>query len=110
MYCSVKFLSPIVTAGLPLPGSDAVVEPVEPPPPLLLSLPHAAADNASAAAISAAMLRNQVRVVMRVLLWGLGERRARCWRPRSGSRRSRCGHAARAGSPVAAHQRRARRR
>src|SRR4051794_31558898 len=72
MYCSVKFLSPIVTAGLPLPGCEdcAAVEDV------VLSLssdePQAASDSASAAAISAAMLRNQVRDVMGFLL---GKRR-----------------------------------
>src|SRR5690348_4268980 len=60
MYCSVKFLSPIVTGGLPLPGCAAAVAVVDD----LLSLdPQAASERASAAASRAAMLRNQVRVV-----------------------------------------------
>src|SRR3954452_18759672 len=77
MYCSVKFLSPIVTDGLPLPGCDDACEPVdvEPPPS---SEPHAASERASAAAIRAAMLRNQVRVVTGSSSWGwLRERRLR---------------------------------
>src|SRR4051812_3834558 len=61
MYCSVKFLSPIVTGALPLPGCAEACEPVE--VELLSSEPQAASESASAAASSAAMLRNQVRVV-----------------------------------------------
>src|SRR3954462_10145461 len=48
MYCSVKFLSPIVTAGLPLPGWSELDEL---PPELLLPLssePHAASPRQAA--------------------------------------------------------------
>src|SRR5947209_7980142 len=96
MYCSVKFLSPMVTAGLPLPGAADDCEPVD--DLLLLLEPHAANDSASAAAISAAMLRNQVRVVTSgVLLVGVSTRAGGLpAKPPSGRRRSRCGRAARA--------------
>src|SRR4051812_44120349 len=73
MYCSVKFLSPMVTGGLPLPGCAEDCEPVD--DELLSSEPQAASDKASAAASRAAMLRNQVRVVTRSSSLGSGERR-----------------------------------
>src|SRR5947209_20528478 len=102
MYCSVKFLSPIVTAGLPLPGW-AVLDGVddEPDVELLLLLPHAASAIASATASRAASGRagslNLRLVTVSLPLLG-------CLPPPSARRRSRCGRAIlaasrRAGSP-----------
>src|SRR5436309_15798951 len=66
MNCSVKFLSPILIAGLPFPGCpdgvDALVELL-----LLLLLPHAARPIASATTSSATMPRCQVRSVIESL-------------------------------------------
>src|SRR5690242_7290374 len=64
MYCSVKFLSPSVTAGLPLPGCDdepdalVLLDVLD-----LLELPQAASESASAAAMSAGIALCHVRVV-----------------------------------------------
>src|SRR5437773_6453164 len=62
MYCSVKFLSPIVMGGLPLPGWSELAEP---PEEVLLSLlePHAVSASARATASRAARPRVQVRCV-----------------------------------------------
>src|SRR3954447_10570248 len=96
MYCSVKFLSPMVTGGLPLPGCADDWPPVD---VLLLSLePQAANERASAAASNAAMLRNQVRDVIGSPREG--PPRGLPERPRSAVRRSPCVGAGPAASPA----------
>src|SRR4051794_37257232 len=112
-YCSVKFLSPRVTAGLPLPGWAP--PPAAAPPELelvvLLSLdePHAARASARATANRAVRPRIQVLVVIGgFLLRGSGSVGGSRRPPRSGRRRSR--PAVRAASRVAARRRTAGRR
>src|SRR5436305_6492498 len=61
MYCSVKFLSPSLIAGLPFPGWPLGVEAVD---ELFLLLPQAARPMASATQSSATMPRCQVRSVI----------------------------------------------
>src|SRR4051812_15736572 len=70
MYCSVKFLSPIVTAGFPLPGWS---DDDEPPLDELSSEPHAANVKAMArATASADRPRVHVRLVKRSSSRGSG--------------------------------------
>src|SRR5690242_8818903 len=111
MYCSVKFLSPMVMGGWPLPGwselDGEVDEPLELDEELLsLLLPHADIAIASATASNAASGRagsRYLRLVTVVLpLVGFLP-------PRSARRRNRCGRAARAAWPRAARRRTARR-
>src|SRR5689334_10346047 len=68
MYSSVKFLSPRVTAGFPLPGCDEEPppeddDPVLPEFELLLELPQAAKPMARVTDSSAALPLVHVRVV-----------------------------------------------
>src|SRR6266576_3707148 len=81
MNCSVKFLSPSVTAGLPLPGCEAPDdEPLEVELLLLFDEPHAASASARATAMRAESPRVQVRVVTAFSLrdgGGDGQRRGR---------------------------------
>src|SRR4051794_16188563 len=66
MNCSVKFLSPSVTAGLPLPGCDPPDdEPLDVELLLLFDEPQAASASARATAMRAARPRVQVRMVTR---------------------------------------------
>src|SRR4051812_974669 len=110
MYCSVKFLSPIVTAGLPFPGwsvDEALDdEPAADDVLLSLLLPHAVSAIASATASSAASGRagsRSLRLIM-LLVPPVG-----CLPPPSARQRSRSARAARAGSPLAGSRRRGRR-
>src|SRR5512132_4054890 len=110
MYCSVKFLSPIVTAGLPFPGrSDAAGvddEPAEDDVLLSLLLPQAVSAMASATASNAASGRAgplNFRLIT-VSLPPVG-----CLPPPSVRQRSRSARAVPAGSPLAESRRRAHR-
>src|SRR5436190_22139344 len=110
MYCSVKFLSPIVTAGLPLPGRSVEDPPDDVPAAddvlLSLLLPHAVSAMASATASNAARGRAgslNLRLIM-VSVPPVG-----CLPPPFARRRSRSVRAARAGSPLAGSRRRVRR-
>src|SRR3954451_25027181 len=67
MYCSVKFLSPIVTGGLPLPGWSELDEPDVLPP---LSLEPQAASPRQAASSTARM--RGLRITWSVSLSGGG--------------------------------------
>ncbi len=78
MFCSAKFLSPMVTGGLPAPGPPldeaAVVPPVLELVVLPLELPHAASTRLSANAAPAAARSENHRVDLLSVM-----RRPLCW-------------------------------
>src|SRR3954447_25702899 len=95
MNCSVKFLAPIVIAGLPLPGCDASVV----VPPDLSSLPQAASANASTDAVAVPSHLNLIVFLLLGLVRALPPAR------RAHRVRGVVCHAARAVSPRAAVRR-----